>query len=362
MIFLYSLMEREKKKSVVYFKSASTPHAGDALHLSIKKMMERVDVVERGDMVAIKLHMGELGNIGYIRPIFVRKVVDFVKERGGKPFLTDTTTLYGGHRGNAIDYLTTASINGFSISSMGCPVIIADGLKGEDGIIIDFKGEKIEMAKAIYEADSMIVLSHFKGHGMAGFGGAIKNLGMGCCSKRGKIWQHEVSKPLHDDSKCILCMECLSFCPANAIFYEEKERKIKIDYEKCRGCGACTVLCNQGCFYLSEDSWRKFQSRVALAAAAVAKKFEEKIAFMNFLMDITPRCDCCSFAGKPLINDVGIMASLDGVAIDRACYDMVCKEYGGDVFMEKHGIDGTVQIRAAEKAGMGSSLYELRET
>jgi len=346
-------------QSHVYFKSASTPYAKDALHLAVKKLMDRVDVIERGDVVAIKLHMGERGNTGHIRPIFVRMIVDFVKERKGKPFLTDTTTLYGGHRGNAIDYLMTAAMNGFSISSMNCPIIIADGLRGNEEVHVEMNGERIAIARAIYEADCMIVLSHFKGHGMAGFGGAIKNLGMGCCSRVGKLWQHEVSKPLHDDSKCILCLECLQFCPADAIF--EENGKIGIDYEKCRGCGACTVLCEQGCFSLSEEMWKKFQQRVAMAAAAAAKKFDGKVAFLNFLMDITPRCDCCSFAGKPVVNDMGILSSRDAVAIDRACYDMVCREYGKDVFMDIHGIDGTIQIKEAEKVGLGKAAYSLTE-
>jgi len=343
----------------VYFKSASTPFAKDALHTAIKKLMEKINVVKRGDIVAVKLHMGELGNIGYIRPIFVRRVVEFIKEQGGKPFITDTTTLYGGHRGNAIDYLMTAAINGFSIASMDCPVIIADGLLGKDEMIVELNGNKIAIAKAIMEADCLITLSHFKGHGMAGFGGAIKNLGMGCSSKAGKIWQHEVSKPLHDENKCILCRKCLTFCPAGAIY--EEDGHIRIDYGKCAGCGACTVLCEQGCFYLTNEIATEFQKRVAMAAKAALQKFKGKAAFMNFLLDITPRCDCCSFADKPVINDIGILASNDAVAIDKASYDLVCRFAGKDIFNEIHGIDGTVQIEEGEKLGMGSREYEIVE-
>ncbi len=343
----------------VYFKSASTPFARDALHLAVKKLMEKVNVIEKGDIVAIKLHMGELGNIGYIRPIFVRRVVEFVREQGGKPFITDTTTLYGGHRGNAIDYLMTAAINGFSISSMDCPIIIADGLLGKEEEIVEMNGHKIAIAKAIIEADCLIALSHFKGHGMAGFGGAIKNIGMGCCSKAGKIWQHEVSKPLYDETKCILCRKCLTFCPAGAIY--EKDGRIKIDYEKCAGCGACTVLCEQGCFYLTNEIASNFQRRVAMAAKAALQKFGDKVAFMNFLLDITPRCDCCSFADKPVVEDIGILASKDAVAIDKASYDLICKKAGRDIFNEIHGIDGTVQIEEGERIGVGSKEYELIE-
>ncbi|HEC88505.1 MAG TPA: DUF362 domain-containing protein [Thermoplasmata archaeon] len=343
----------------VYFKSASTPYAKDALYLSIEKFMKKVNFIEKGDIVAIKLHMGELGNTGYVRPVFVRKVVEFVKTKGGKPFLTDTTTLYGGKRGNAVDYLITASINGFSISSMGCPIIIADGLLGKEEETLSIQGHEIGVAKAIIEADSLIVLSHFKGHGMAGFGGAIKNLGMGCCGKKGKIWQHEVSKPLYNETKCILCMKCLTFCPAGAI--SEDEGKISIEYEKCIGCGACTVLCEKGCFYLTNEIAEKFQRRVAISAKAVLKKFLEKSYFINFLMDITPRCDCCSFADRPLIKDIGILASKDAVAIDKASYDLICDTAKKDIFYEIHGINGLVQIEEAENLLIGEKEYELFE-
>lgn len=340
----------------VYFKSASTPYAKDALHLAMEKLFEKVNRVEKNDIVAIKLHMGELGNIGYIRPIFVRKIVDLVKKHGGKPFITDTTTLYGGHRGNAIDYLQTSAINGFSISSMGCPVIIADGLRGNDYRIVEINGNKIQVASAIYEADSLIVLSHFKGHGMSGFGGAIKNLGMGCTSKAGKAWQHAKSKPLYDKSRCVLCMKCLKFCPANAI---EFDGEIKINYEQCFGCGACTVLCEQRCFYM--DSNHDFQKRIVITAKAVTKKFDGKVSFFNFLMDITPRCDCCSFADKPLINDIGILASLDAVSIDKASYDLVCSSAGKDIFYEIHGVDGRIQITEGKEIGLGEENYQLIE-
>ncbi len=344
--------------SEVYFKSASTPYAKDALYLSIERLMDEINI-EKGDFVAIKIHMGELGNIGYIRPIFVRKVVDFIKKKGGNPFITDTTTLYGGKRGNAIDYLYTASINGFSISSMNCPIIIADGLMGNDEEIVNIDGNEIAAAKAIMEADYLITLSHFKGHGMAGFGGAIKNIGMGCCSKKGKIWQHEVTKPLYDENKCIFCKKCLNFCPWNAIY--EKNGKIMIDYEKCKGCGACTVLCEQKCFYITNEMAANFQKRIAIATKAVLKKFGNKLYFLNFLMDITPRCDCCSFPDKPIIDDIGILASSDIVSIDKASYDLILSKAKKDIFYELHGIDGKVQIEEAERIGLGSQEYEIIE-
>ena len=340
----------------VYFKSADTPFAKDALFLAIEKFMEKANI-NKNEIVAVKLHMGEFGNVGYVRPVFVRKVVDAIKKKGGKPFITDTTTLYGGKRGNAIDYLETASVNGFNLASMNCPIIIADGLFGNDEEIISVNGNKIAIAKAIFEADYLVVLSHFKGHGMAGFGGAIKNLAMGCCSKNGKLWQHEVTKPLHNSSKCTLCLKCIKFCPAEAIY--EENGKIKIDYEKCRGCGACLVLCENHCFYLSEESIKKFHEKLALAAKAIMEIFKEKVFFINFLMDITPRCDCCSFAGKPIINDIGILASKDAVAIDKASYDLVLKEAKKDIFYEEHKIDGKLQLEKAKILGVGNMEYKL---
>lgn len=344
-------------KSSVYFKSAATPHAKDALHLSIEKLMGKINVVQRGDVVAVKLHMGEFGNTGYIRPVLVRRVVDFIKQEGGIPFLTDTTTLYGGKRGNAADYLITAAVNGFSIASMGCPVIIADGLRGNDEIVVHVEGEDIAVATSIAEADSMVVLSHFKGHGMAGFGGAIKNLGMGCTSKRGKRWQHAASRPEHDVENCILCRKCIGFCPADAV--TEENGRIVIHYERCWGCGACTVLCEQGCFSLSPRGIAQFQKRVAMAAKAALQVVDGRASFINVLMDITPRCDCCSFAGRPLLDDVGILASRDPVAIDAASYKLVCDAAGMDVFHEIHGICGTGQVEEAEKLGIGTGAYVL---
>ncbi|MEM2583536.1 MAG: DUF362 domain-containing protein [Candidatus Thermoplasmatota archaeon] len=341
----------------IYFKSASTPFAKDAIHLSIEKIFEKVNRIEKGDIVAVKLHMGELGNNAYVRPFFIRKIVNIVKKAGGKPFITDTTTLYGGHRGNAIDYLYTASMHGFSISSMNCPIIIADGLLGKDEEIIDINGEKVAVAKAIIESDYLLAVSHFKGHGMTGFGGAIKNVGMGCCSKAGKAWQHSASKPAHDKSKCIVCKKCLVFCPSKAIY--EKNGEIFIDYEKCKGCGACTVLCEQGCFYISDAN--ELQRRIAIACKAIIQKFGEKVSFINFLTDITPRCDCCSFPDKPLINDIGILSGSDIVAIDKASYDLVCNHAGKDIFYEIHKIDGKIQLIEGEKVGVGKMEYKLIE-
>jgi len=353
----------------VYFASARTHHADDALYKSIPKLFEKVCSIDEGEKVAIKLHMGELGNIGYIRPIFIRKIVDIVKKEGGMPFVTDTTALYGGKRGNAIDYLLTAAINGFSVASMNAPVIIADGLLGFDGKEIEINGNKIEIASAILQADKLIVTSHFKGHGMAGFGGAIKNLGMGCSTKNGKIWQHEVSKPDYDGKNCILCKKCIDFCPAKAIKVDDK---VIIDYAACFGCGACTVLCDQGCFYLSAAKAEKFQERVAIAAKAAVNKFE-KVAYFNFVMNVTPRCDCCSFADTPIVQDVGILASNDPVAIDRASFDLVNAlpgmpnslgkgiEEGEDKFHKIHGIDGLVQLKKAEEIGLGYLDYKIIE-
>ena len=361
--------KRYSTMAQVYFASARTYHASDALYKAIPKLFEKVCNIEKNEKVAIKLHMGELGNTNYIRPIFIKKIVEMVEKEGGMPFVTDTTALYGGKRGNAIDYLHTAAINGFSISSMNAPVIIADGLLGFDGKGIDINGNKIEIALAILQADKLIVTSHFKGHGMAGFGGAIKNLGMGCSTKNGKIWQHEVSKPVYDSKNCILCKKCVDFCPANAIKVDDK---VIIDYAACFGCGACTVLCDQGCFYLPAEKAEEFQERVAIAAKAAVNNVKG-VAYFNFVMNVTPRCDCCSFADTPIVQDVGILASNDPVAIDKASFDLVNAlpgmpnslgegiEKGIDKFYKIHGIDGTVQLRKAEEIGLGSMEYKIIE-
>ena len=228
----------------VYFTSFKTK-AGLSLLQKLQTLLEKGGFSESFDkdkLVALKLHFGEYGNLAYIRPNYIRLVVDMVKKVGGKPFLTDANTLYKGTRSNAVDHLETAEINGFARSVVGAPLIIADGLRGSDEVKVPIDGEFVKEAKigaAIAHADTVISISHFKGHEQAGFGGAIKNVGMGSASRAGKMEQHSSSKPKVRKEKCVRCMLCARNCPVDAITVDDYA---VIDYDKCIGCGQCVAM------------------------------------------------------------------------------------------------------------------------
>jgi len=329
--------------------------------------------ISKGDSVAVKLHMGELGNVTYIRPAFVRKVVDLVKKRGAKPFVTDTVSLYPGGRDTESKYLATAAYNGFVKESMGAPVVIADG-NGDDGrpVAVDnaVAGcdlREVEVATKISEADFLLVLSHVKGHMITGFGGAVKNLGMGCVTKRSKREQHRACPALLDDSKCDGCEGCLKVCPAGAL--SMRDGRPERDSQKCIYCSSCLFAC--GCKALSWERKNKerFQVYLAHAAAAVTVGFNQKIGFINFVQDVTPHCDCAAPAGRALFPDIGILASTDPVAVDKASLDLIDKApmiraakptSGPDKLGKWHRVDSLVQLRVAQELGMGSLEYELK--
>jgi len=331
-----------------------------------------LEMIPEGGSVAIKLHMGELGNITYIRPVFVRRVVDLVKHAGGKPFITDTTALYPGGRDTADKYLATAASNGFVEESVGAPVVIADGAVHE-GIPIFLKSiidgcelKEVEIATKIHEASFLLVLSHAKGHMLSGFGGAIKNLAMGCVTKKSKSEQHKANPPLFDDSKCDGCEACINICPVDAITLEEG--KPKRDPEKCIYCSTCLFECPSDAIFWEKGNKEQFQGYLAHSASAVWRKFEGRIGFINFVQDVTPLCDCAAPAGKPVVPDIGILASLDPVAIDKASLDLIDQSHTiltsthptpPDILGKLHNIDSLVHLKVAHRLGLGSLDYEL---
>ncbi len=340
----------------------------------LEKLFETISsVVSRGDEVAIKLHMGELGNITYIRPVFVRKVVELVKSLGGRPFVTDTTTIYPENRFTAEKYLETAAFNGFSESTLGAPIVIADG-DGYDGVSVKLdkrvRGceiDSIEVASKIFNADAMIVLSHVKGHKLTGFGGAIKNLGMGCVTKRAKAIQHSANKVVLDELKCSGCGKCVEKCPFDAL--EMVNGIPKRDDKKCMNCSHCLFVCPENALSWPEGCSEKLQVNIAHAAYAVLKAFKEgKVGYLNFVQDVTPLCDCAAPAGRPLIPDVGILASLDPVAIDKASVDLVDragpllideKIDPPDILGKLNKVRSYTQLEVSEELGIGSLSYEL---
>lgn len=338
-------------------------------------MRARFDqLIAPDDLVAIKIHFGEKGNTEFIRPQFARRIVDRIKHYRGRPFLTDANTLYVGSRANAVDHLVTAVENGFDYAVVGAPVIIADGLLGKDYVTVAINKKRfaeVRISSALYHADAMIALSHFKGHEAVGFGGALKNIGMGGGSRSGKQQMHSDVLPEVRKERCEACAKCRRWCPAGAITIEETA---VINYDVCIGCGECTVTCPNKAIRIQ---WKTephiIQEKIAEYALGVVQDKKGKVGFINFVMGVTPDCDCCAWSDAPLISDIGILASLDPVALDQACLDLVTGQAGlpntrlpepaagQNKFQTIHGIDGTVQLAHGEAIGLGQREYELIE-
>ena len=324
--------------------------------------------------VAIKLHFGEPGNLSFLRPNFAKAVADRVKALGGNPFLTDCNTLYVGRRKNALEHLTAAQENGFSPVSTGCQIIIGDGLKGTDDVEVPVHGGKILqtafIGRAIMDADIFISLTHFKGHELTGFGGAIKNIGMGCGSRAGKRAMHCNGKPSVDAEKCRGCRTCTRFCAQSAITVTE--RKAHIDHEKCVGCGRCIGVCNFSAISSDIDAQSNDVNRrmVEYAKAVVDGRPHFHISIIN---QVSPCCDCHGENDAPVVPDLGMLASFDPVALDHACIDAVnaapviassilgqCDHSQHDHFTSIHPTTNWhSQLEHAEAVGLGSAGYEL---
>ena len=317
--------------------------------------------VARDALVAIKLHFGERGNDTFVRPHFVRQIVDAVRACGGKPYLTDSNTLYKHLRHNAVDHLETALRHGFGYAATNAPIIIADGIRGFDRREVVIRGElfsSVLIAPAIVDADEMVVISHFKGHPMAGFGGAVKNLAMGCAPALGKRAQHD-AEVVVDAAKCTACGTCAPRCPVAAIHIEATAR---IDAKECMSCGNCFEICPVEAI---DINWAtdvgEFGRRMAeYAFGAVQGK--KRPLYVNLLMDVTPGCDCCNWSDPAIVRDIGILGSDDPVALDKACLDLVNGGTGKpDKFMELYPrLKPLEQLVHAEKLGMGSMRYELK--
>lgn len=331
--------------------------------------------IEDDDMVAVKLHFGEKGNTGFVQPVFLREVVARVKAAGGKPFLTDSNTLYRGQRFNAVDHLECAVQNGFGYATVEAPIIIADGLDGRDAEEVAIDGFKhfstVRIGAAAVHADAMVVVSHVKGHEATGFGGAFKNVGMGLGARSAKQRMHADFSPDPDPAKCTACNRCVQWCPVNAITIGP-DRVAKVDYALCYGCGECVAACPYGAIAIE---WKTTpdaiqEKIVEHVAGAVAGK-EGKIVYLSFVTNVSPDCDCWHFSDASVIPDIGVLASADPVAIDQAAYDLVTGAAGlpgtrgeglgagVDTFREITGIDGTIAMRYAEQMGMGTREYEL---
>jgi uncharacterized Fe-S center protein len=367
--------------STVYMTDLSAGWKKNVLS-KVSDLFERMEPADRfkpGDLVAVKLHFGERGSTAYIRPQYVRRVVDRLIELKTRPFLTDTNTLYVGSRTEAHSHLTTAFENGFTREITGAPIVIADGLRGNSSVTVPLDGRHITEAHIgadIHNADALVVLTHFKGHELSGFGGALKNVGMGCAAREGKLVQHSNLSPTVNPKKCIGCGECTDWCRGEAIELhgEGPGRKARINPERCIGCAECILTCRQGAVRVQwNESIPTFMEKMVEYAAAVLEQKRNKVAFMTFVTDVSPLCDCTPFSERAIVPNLGILASLNPVALDQAAADLVNgapgnplstldKAFGKgeDKFRALFpNIDWSHQLAYAEQLGMGTREYSL---
>ena len=319
-------------------------------------------VVAKRDFVAIKFHVGEKNNTTHVKPELIRKIVDLAKEAGGQPFLTETSTLYKGERENAVKHIMHANRHGFGIEQTGAPFIMADGLTGNAEFEIQIEGElhkSVKVARDVVSADTLIVVSHATGHVVTGLGACIKNIGMGLASRMGKMREHSAMLPEVIQDKCRFCKKCIQWCPQETII--EKNGKAFIVSENCIGCGECLAVCRFDAVKYDWNAESGFtQKSMAEHAFGILKGKAGKSLFINVLVDMTNDCDCFSVKQEKCIPDIGILASFDPVAIDKATLDLTAQKNGKTLAEMAHARnDAMIQIGHAAKIGMGSLEYEL---
>ena len=368
-------------KSKVYFTNLRTTPSSNLLD-KMERLVKRAGITNidfKNQFVAIKIHFGEPGNLAYIRPNYAARMATLLRSLGAKPFLTDCNTLYSGRRSNAVDHLESAMENGFNPISAKCEVIIADGLKGTDYREIEINGEYCKAPKigaAIVDADIVLTMNHFKGHEQTGFGGALKNLGMGCASVGGKLELHSASQPIIDRENCKSCNICVKHCAHDAI-HLDGNKIATTDYEKCVGCGQCVALCQYDAAVMGDgDTSERLNYKIAEYSKAVL--LDKPNFHISFIMNVSPECDCWNHNDAAIVPDLGIAASFDPVALDKACADIVINapilETGNRLSDSPHhdhleGCDKfhimhpetnwQAGLEHAEKIGLGTQEYEL---
>jgi len=354
-------------KSKVYFIPADGGESPEALADKTRTIYLATGLnekLEKDDFTALKIHFGEVKNTGYIRPQWLTGLIWEIRQKTSRAFLTDTNTLYIGNRSNSVDHIRLAWSHGFTPQIVGIPVIIADGLIGHDKY--EAKGAQArtsssKIATAILDSDAFVCLTHVTGHVQTGLGAAIKNMGMGCASRAGKLDQHSVVHPRVNAKQCRNCSVCFAFCPADAIV--QAEGHVTINPAKCIGCGECLVVCKPGAIKMKwdEDS-RRLQEKLAEYAFRVHSHFKGKTAFLNFLIKITKDCDCMAKDDPRTVEDIGILGSLDPVAADQATADLVIKHgRGKDALRKGYDIDWSIQLSHGAKIGLGRTAYDLVE-
>lgn len=371
------------EKAKVYFTDFRTA-LGEGLSAKLKRLIKDAGIAQiemDSKFVAIKLHFGELGNLSFLRPNYAKAVADVVKELGGKPFLTDCNTLYPGSRKNALEHLECAWENGFTPLTVGCPVLIGDGLKGTDDIAVPVVGgeciKEARIGRAIMDADVFISLTHFKGHEMTGFGGAIKNIGMGCGSRAGKKDQHKNGGPHVKEGLCRGCRRCERECANEGLAFDEVKKKMTIDESKCVGCGRCLGACNFDAIAFGNSAANSDLNR-RMAEYAKAVVDGRPCFHISLVVDVSPYCDCHSENDAPILPNLGMFASFDPLALDQACVDacLTAAPLPRSVLSDNMAKPGFVDhhdhftnttpdsewrtcLDHAEKIGLGSREYEL---
>lgn len=372
------------EQAKVYFTDFHTEAFGDGLPTKLRKLVKNAGIGQidmDGRFVAIKLHFGELGNVSYLRPNYAKAVVDVVKELGGRPFLTDCNTMYPGYRKNALEHLQCAWENGFSPLSAGCPILIGDGLKGTDDVLVPVSGgeyvKEAKIGRAIMDADVFISLTHFKGHEATGFGGAIKNIGMGCGSRAGKTEQHSSGKPKINEDLCRGCLACLKACANNGLEFDAAARKMRVNLENCVGCGRCLGACNFDAIAFDFNAAVEMLNR-RMAEYTKAVVDGRPCFHISLVVDVSPNCDCHGENDVPILPNLGMFASFDPLALDQACVDACLKAEPlpgsqlannltkpGFVDRKDHFTNSRPEsewrscLEHAEKIGLGTRNYEL---
>lgn len=354
--------------SKVYFIKCSTSDGEQVISEKARKLFKAggfASCFEENDFTAVKVHVGEDGNNTYIKAPYIKGLVDELLALKTKPFVADTNTLYRGRRHNAIDHAILAAEHGFCLEGLGIPFIVTDGLFGTSEIAVKVNGQlnkEVFVAYDIARCQSILSVAHVTGHCAACLGATLKTLGMGCASAKGKMKQHSaLTVNIGDD--CQGCGECVEYCPADAISLDDV--KAHIDQDKCIGCAECLAVCRfDAVKYKWGEEGEELQKCMAEYALGALKGKENKAVFFNFIISVTKDCDCFDRPDMPkIVDDIGIVASTDPVAVDKVALDLVQAQAGKKLakLLRKAKLDPRYQLEHAERIGLGSTDYKLIE-